>query len=129
MLPRMRDLIDRKWAKYAQKLFVRRFLLFIVYLLLFAGVCGGLPPPPPRARAHLSLLRCLVGYTPTMCTAQPRSKLLSVSCERAAAASLAAYSPRAAPPGAVSPACGLERSPPGAAAQAMRVPSMHATML
>ena len=37
MLPRMVDLLEKKWSAYASRLFLRRFVAFLSYLLIFAG--------------------------------------------------------------------------------------------
>ena len=38
MLPRMLDLLEKKWNRYAAGLFLRRFFFFFSYLLIFAGM-------------------------------------------------------------------------------------------
>ena len=37
MLPRMIDLLEKKWANYASLLFLQRFFVLFSYLLIFAG--------------------------------------------------------------------------------------------
>ncbi len=41
MLPRVLTVIENKWSAFAERHFLQRFVLFVVYLFTFAGWLAG----------------------------------------------------------------------------------------